>query len=127
MNPMFCRRNALARLPASCCNSLPSTSTEPVVASSKPVMTESRVVLPLPLCPTSILISPSGTSQSTPRSARTAVSPLPKTFSTLRTRTACCAFRCAFIALSPKHDRRLECHHAPDAEQARQRDHDEDH
>ena len=52
----------------------PAPSTSPAVGSSRPAMIEISVVLPQPDGPTSSVISPAGTSRSTPRRASTSAS-----------------------------------------------------
>src|SRR5215469_13323853 len=66
----------------------PKTTSSPELASSKPVMTLSRVVFPLPLGPTNMVSSPKRISRSMPRKAWTWLSPRPKTLVRLRERTA---------------------------------------
>src|SRR6266849_4308347 len=100
----------------------PKTTSSPEVASSRPVITLSRVVLPLPLGPTNIVSSPRRISRSMPRRAWTCVSPRPKTFVTSREKTA---IPSATMCLPPENHCRFEDDDAADAHQAGQSDHKE--
>ena len=64
----------------------PATSTGPLVGRSSPPMMDSSVVLPEPERPRSATSSPRRIENETPRSARTAVGPLPKSRVTPSTR-----------------------------------------
>src|SRR5437870_6997805 len=100
----------------------PKTTSSPEVASSRPVITLSRVVLPLPLGPTNIVSSPRRISRSMPRRAWTCVSPRPKTFVTSREKTA---IPSATMCLPPENHCGFEDDDAADAHQAGQSDHKE--
>src|SRR5215831_719919 len=94
----------------------------PDVASSRPVITLSRVVLPLPLGPTNIVSSPRWMSRSMPRRAWTCVSPRPNTFVTSREKTA---IPSVFMRSTSKNHRGFEHQNAADAHQACQSNHEE--
>src|SRR6266446_2545879 len=108
----------------------PSTEMPPLVGSSSPAMTDSKVVLPHPLGPTSSVISPNCTSKSTPRSSSARLSPVPNSFFTCRQETALVeisAIACLIgIALTSKYYGWFQHQHAANAHQARQ-NHDQEH
>src|SRR3954464_8492426 len=115
--------------------SSPSTITDPPVGFNSPATTESSVVFPQPLGPTSKVIPPNGTSRSIPRSTRTWLSPAPKFFVTSRHTTAVSSIGLLSVIRPPdmfayglpaKDHGRLQHQDAPDAHQAR-RHHDEQH
>src|SRR5215813_9653263 len=100
----------------------PSTTSSPDVASSRPVITQSRVVLPLPLGPTNIVSSPRRIFKLMPRRAGTCVSPRPKTFVTSWEKTA---IPSVTMRLTPENDRWFEHENPADAHQACQSDYKE--
>ena len=128
--PMFLARYFVFRASPIAETSSPKITTLPASPSRMPAMTESSVVLPQPEGPTSRDICPASTSQSTPRSAATRFSPVPKYFSTPRMRTAARgASAGAFVAVGKCGGRhrhtsttedhgRLQHDHAPDAQDA---------
>ena len=86
--PMFLARYFVFRASPIAETSSPKITTLPASPSRMPAMTERSVVFPQPEGPISRDIWPASTSQSTPRSAATRFSPVPKYFSTPRMRTA---------------------------------------
>src|SRR5712692_6919071 len=102
----------------------PRTMSSPEVASSRPVITLSRVVFPLPLGPTNMVSSPKRISRSMPRSAWTFVSPRPKVFVTSLETTA---IPFEDMGLPPENHCGFEHEYTADAHQAGQNDHKEDH
>src|SRR5258708_26952321 len=110
----------------------PNTEISPSVASSRPAITDSRVVLPHPLGPTNKVISPKRTSKSTPRSTSARLSPCPNSFFTCLQATAlpgiseiACVISIS-LPLAAEHDRWFEHQNAANAHQARYDD-DEKH
>src|SRR5262249_42155203 len=126
-NPMFSRRKTTFAEPFSLSGSIPITASSPPDLLSRPPITQSSVVLPHPLNPTSKVISPKFASKSTPFNARTRLSPEPKSFVTCRQLTAECSAMARgesmivldiFCApLAPEYHRELEHGHASNAHQ----------
>src|ERR1041384_5464914 len=108
----------------------PSTEISPPVASSRPAITESKVVLPHPLGPTRNVISPNCTSKSPPRSTGVRVSPVTNSFFTCRQATALPGISDTMFliasSLTSKYDGGFQHQHTANAHQARQ-NHDHQH
>src|SRR5215470_1572275 len=122
--PRFSRRKRMSSSWESLAGRRPKTTSSPELASSKPVMTLSRVVFPLPLGPTNMVSSPKRISRSMPRKAWTWLSPRPKTLVRLRERTAIASVA---IRLTSEDDCWFEHQNAADANQAGQSDYQEHH